>query len=212
MSINAIFVLIVILALGGVVRAFATGCVGGCTANFTIDGSSPVSESDNGATINNGTPITLNGLNLQIPISMPITVTDARGTGAGWKLQISATQFETNEQTPVVLNNSYMKVSSVSASCAEESDCILPADTLTDANSGTDECSFASTYSSGFLLGTNTDGQDPPGQDNYTLCNAATNTGMGKIDLSPSISLFVPADVYSGTYETTITLTLNQTP
>ena len=183
-----------ILALGGAAKAFATGCTSGCTASFTMDGGTPVTETDSGATINGGSPITLNGLNLQVSISMPISVTDPRGTGDGWKMQIEATQFETSGETQVVLTNSSMKVSAVSTSCVTDSDCILPADTLAHAQSSTDECSFASTYSSGFSIGTNADGQSPPAEDNYTLCDAAATTGMGAIDLSPSISLFIPAN------------------
>jgi hypothetical protein len=162
--------------------------------------------------VNNGTPVTLNGLDLRVPVSLPITVTDASGSGHGWKLQIEATQFANSVATPTVaLTGSYMAVSAVRANCADDSgnqpsDCTLPANTLSHAQSSVDVCSFTSLNASGFQIGTDADGRN--NLTNYTLCEAAQSTGMGKVDLSPTIYLFIPADVYVGTYSSTITLTL----
>src|SRR3954452_2335094 len=110
-GINVALALIIILALDKAASLFAAGCTGGCTASFTIGNGTLVTESDNGATVNNGTPVTLNGLDLRVPVSLPITVTDASGSGHGWKLQIEATQFANSVATPAVaLTGSYMAV------------------------------------------------------------------------------------------------------
>src|SRR5579872_6019018 len=87
-AINVALVLTMILMLNKAASVFAAGCTSGCKTNFTISDGTPVTESDNGATVNNGTPATLHGLDLRIPVSFPITMTDASGGGHGWKLQI----------------------------------------------------------------------------------------------------------------------------
>src|SRR6266516_5013233 len=82
------FILMAILALSGAGSAFADG---GGSVSTTITGGS-LSETDAAPTIGNAT---LSGLDQSVAITMPLTVHDATGSGAGWNVTITSTTFST---------------------------------------------------------------------------------------------------------------------
>jgi hypothetical protein len=101
--------LVACMAIAG--AAFALGVTGTITgtAGIALDpGSAPTFSS------------TLSGSDQTVTYQPGLTVTDARGTGAGWHLTVSATNLTDGTHT---LNQS---VSAVSQACASGSTCTLP--------------------------------------------------------------------------------------
>ncbi len=160
----------------------------------------------------NFTSLTLNGL-IQTTTSAitDMTVVDARGTGAGWSVNISATQFTSNSN-----QNTSLKT--------------LPLDSLllgtvsivADANATPVTGVAAVAYSAG-----------PPAVDTVTAVAATTiatgtldkvggvkilnvplNGGMGTyvVSIAAMTLTLLPKHAKKGTYNSTITLTLSQGP
>src|SRR5581483_3616628 len=96
-------------------------------------------------------------------------VVDARGTGAGWNLTISATALSDGSGHTLAQN-----VSAVSSACHAGSTCI------------TYPLSISTTAAKFF--------------------SSALNTGMGKVDVTPTIQIPIPGNSYAGTYTSTVTL------
>jgi hypothetical protein len=81
------FILILMMAIGGAAMgAFADG--GGETATL---GPGTLSEA---STFAQNPTATLNGTDQKVPYVLPIVLTDARGSGAAWYLQISGTPLK----------------------------------------------------------------------------------------------------------------------
>ena|SRR2546422_832297 len=181
------FILMAILALSGAGSAFADG---GGSGSTTITGGS-LSETDAGPTVGN---VTLNGLDKSVAITMPLTVIDATGSGSGWNVTITSTTFSTSGGTPHTLSTTATTVSNITQACHTGSTC----------TSATNSVSYSPTALT-----------VPAGSSAPTavkLFNAALNTGMGEIDLTPTVSVALPANIYAGTYSSTITLAIVSGP
>lgn len=129
--------------------------------------------------------VTLDGTNKTTTGTVgTIQVVDARGSGAGWSLNIKATDFvETSDPSRIIdITPGAGTGFSVPA-----------APTVNIIAGNTAPSSF-----SGDLDGAG-----------FDLLSAAANTGMGTYQTSPDLELKVPAETYSGTYESTVTLTVN---
>ena len=110
------------------------------------------------------------------------TMTDFSGTGEGWTLQISASSFANAEAKEIPLTGLEITV-----------------DALTPVNdSGAAPAS---------LLTLPTDLSAP-----RNIAGALAGQGMGQYTFTPSFTLDVPATVYAGTYQSTITLSINSAP
>ena len=177
------FILMAILALSGAGSAFADG---GGSGSTTITGGS-LSETDAGPTVGN---VTLNGLDKSVAITMPLTVIDATGSGSGWNVTITSTTFSTGGGSPHTLTTAPV-VSAVSVACVSGSTCTDPTNAIT----------YNLTVPAGSSAPTA-----------VKLFNAALNTGMGEIDLTPTVSVALPANIYAGTYSSTITLAIVSGP
>jgi len=113
-----------------------------------------------------------------------IEVVDARGSGLGWSLNIKATDFvETSDPSRII---------DITPG-ADTGFSVPSAPTVNVIAGNTAPSSF-----SGNLDGTG-----------FNLLSAAANTGMGTYQTTPDLELKVPAETYSGTYESTVTLTVN---
>ena len=114
------------------------------------------------------------------------SVSDLTGTGAGWKVTAGAAQFSTGGVTPRTLATGSLK---------------MTAPTVT-ANGTT---SAAPTITAG-----------PYTIDSGTavkIGSAAVDTGMGTYDFTATtLSLSLPANVYAGSYASTVTLTAASAP
>jgi hypothetical protein len=134
--------------------------------------------------------VTLNGSDQTGNYTLPITVTEARGSGAGWNLTITSTQFSTGGGSPNTLSTSASSIASVSSSCT--------GGTCTNATNGL-------TYPVAVPAGSG-----PPTAVKFF--NAAANTGMGKFTITPSVNVAVPANSYAGSYSSTVTLAIATGP
>jgi putative surface cell wall-binding protein len=121
--------------------------------------------------------VTLTGDDQVAAVVPVLGVVDARGNGAGWKLTIASTTFDDGG------GHSFgaPSVSSVGQSCHSGSSC-----TAASPSGLTYPIALAGTATKVF--------------------NAAGNSGMGKLDLTPSIDIAVPGNAFAGTYTATVTL------
>jgi hypothetical protein len=129
--------------------------------------------------------VTLDGTDKTGSYTVPTTVTDATGSGAGWNLTITSTQFTTGGGTPKTLSTTASSLTGVTSSCVGGSTCTNP------------------TNGVGYPVAVPA-GSTPPTAVKYF--NAALNTGQGQFTNTPSISVSVPANTYVGTYSSTLTL------
>ncbi len=175
-------VLFVILTLGSVGSVLADTGTG----TTTITGGS-LSETLAVPTVDNAT---LDGTDKNLTITMPLTVIDATGSGSGWKVTITSTTFSTGGGSPHTLTTA-PAVSAVSVACVSGSTCTDPTNAIT----------YNLTVPSG-----------SPAPTAVTLFNAAVGTGMGKFTLTPTMTLRLLANVYAGTYSSTLTLAISSGP
>ena len=119
----------------------------------------------------------IDGSDQTVSYAPVLGVVDARGTGAGWNLTIAATTFTDTASHTLAAGN----VSAVAQACHAAS-----------------TCTTATNAISGYPLGLTTTAAK--------VFNAAANTGLGKIDVTPTIQVPIPGNSYAGTYTSTVTL------
>jgi hypothetical protein len=129
--------------------------------------------------------VTLDGTDKTGSYTVPTTVTDATGGGAGWNLTITSTQFTTGGGSPKTLATNASSLTGVTSSCAGGSTCTNPTNSVT--------------YPVAVPAGSS-----PPSAVKYF--NAALNTGAGQFTNTPTVSVSVPANSYAGSYSSTLTL------
>jgi hypothetical protein len=120
---------------------------------------------------------TLDGTDQTASYAPVLGLVDARGTGAGWNLQISATTFSDGSGHTLAQG----QVASVAQACKSGSTC------TTATSSGITYPLSIGTVAAKFF-------------------SAALNTGLGKIDVTPTINIAIPGNAYAGTYTSTVTL------
>jgi hypothetical protein len=126
---------------------------------------------------------TLDGSDQTVTYSPALGVIDARGSGAGWNLQISATVFSDGSGHTLAPGT----VTAAAQACHSGSSC-TPA-----TNSGITLPLTISGVAAKFF-------------------NAAALTGLGKIDVTPTIAVSIPGSSYAGTYTSTVTLAATTGP
>lgn len=144
-----------------------------------------------GVTDVSAAPVTLTGDDQTTTYAMALTVQDARGSGAGWNLTISSTAFTTGTQS-MSTNASSIVVAPAVVCSGIGGHCTNPNDN-------------AVTYPIGVPAGASA----PPA---VKFFNAASNTGLGKFTITPTITLFIPGNTYAGTYTSLVTIALNIGP
>ena len=106
-------------------------------------------------------------------------VRDPTGTGAGYRVNIRATNF-VNGSHSIPVGNFRLALAN--------------ADIVTvDGNSKPTSALTSLT---------------PLSTSDQTLLSAATDTGMGTYNVTPGFTLTIPADAYAGTYNATVTATI----
>ena len=126
---------------------------------------------------------TLDGTDQTVSYAPVLGLVDARGTGAGWNLQISATSFSDGAGHTLAPGT----VSAAAQACQAGSTCTAATNTgisLPLTISGTAAKFF----------------------------NAALNTGLGKLNVTPTIQIQIPGNSYAGTYTSTVTLAATSGP
>jgi hypothetical protein len=167
--------MLAVMALGSVGTAMAdgiafdagslgAGSIG--TATFNADVSHPL-----------GSPVTLTGNQQDIPISLPITVTDARGTGLGWSVTMGASRFKTASPIHLLAGNA-LRFNDASV-----------VDASTDGLSTTPDA-FASSADPGADVATTS---ITPVYETLT-----SGSGMGTYTVTVNMNLSIAAGAYSG--------------
>ena len=124
--------------------------------------------------------------------SFNLDVVDGRGTGAGWHVQLGATQFSNTGGTNKLANVGTLSVTNV-------------AETMTDST-GT---STAPTIDPGVVItGSNAAAVaiDTTSATPATIYNTAAGSGMGSFTLNSTLNLNLPSNTKADTYTSTITV------
>jgi hypothetical protein len=119
---------------------------------------------------------TLDGTDQTVSWSALLGIVDARGSGAGWNLTMSATNFSDGSGHTL----SPGTITGITAACQGGNAC----------TAATNAIAYPLT-----LSGTA-----------QKFFNASANTGMGKVNITPSVSVAIPGNAYAGSYTSTVTL------
>lgn len=167
----------------GVLAAAATAAT--VTVSGTITAGSTLSVAPNGTPSFN---LTLNGVDQTTTYTLPVSVIDARGlaTGGGWNLTVTSTQF--NDGSGHTFPATASTITGVTSGCGTNSTCTLPTNNVSNTNLAVPA------------------GATAPAAVKYM--NAATATGLGTTNVNATVSVAVPANVFAGTYSSTVTVSI----
>jgi hypothetical protein len=174
---------IITLTAVGLIALIATAVAlaGNITATATVSGAGALGLSHGGtATVG---PVTIDGTDQTVNYTVPLSITDARGSGAGWNATVTSTSF--NDGSGHNLGTTASSVSGVSSACVAGGSCTAP----------TNAISYPLTVPAGATA---------PAA--VKLFNAATSTGMGRFTVTPTIGVSVPGNAFAGTYSSTVTV------
>jgi hypothetical protein len=167
--------------------AAAVAVAGNITATATVTGAGALGLTHNPtATVSS---VTLDGLDQTATYTLPLSITDARGNGAGWNATITSTTF--TDASSHTLATSASSVSGVTSSCLAGGSCTAPTNAIT----------YPLTVPAGATA---------PAA--VKVFNAAANTGMGRFTVTPTIGVAVPGNAYAGTYTSTVTVAVVSGP
>ncbi len=127
--------------------------------------------------------LTLNGDDQTATYQAQLQVVDARGraTGGGWNLTVGATQF--SDGAGHTLPAAADSISSVTTACHTGSTCALPTNSVSNANLSI-----------------------PTSPSTVKFLNAATASGLGRVDVNMNVDVAVPASTIAATYTSTVTV------
>jgi hypothetical protein len=136
--------------------------------------------------------LTLNGDDQTATYTLALQTVDARGlaTGGGWNLTVTSTQF--SDGAGHSLPASASTITGVTSACASGSTCALPTNNVANSNLALPA------------------GSGPPTAVKFY--NAATATGLGRVNVSGTVSVLVPANMIAGTYSSTLTVAVAAGP
>jgi hypothetical protein len=171
------------VAIGAAAPAFAADVTG----TVSVTGGSLAMAASEGPAFG---AVALNGSAQTKTDTVPIDVKDFRGSGAGWNLQITSTQFSAGAGVT------------------------LPADatTILATTAACDNLLAGCTVAANTIL---TPVAVPAGATAPTAVKFFSTpalTGMGDFTVTPSFSLRVPADALAGDYASTMTITVGNAP
>ncbi len=173
--------ILLIVSIAAVALAAATASIAGTlTATATVGGTAGISLN---LPSNPSITDTIDGTDQTASYSPALGIVDARGSGAGWNLQISATSFSDGSGHTLAPGT----VTGATQACHSGSSC-----TAATTSGITYPLTVSGTAAKVF--------------------NAAANTGMGKIDVTPTIQVAIPGNAYAGTYTSTVTLAATTGP
>ncbi|MDQ2903839.1 MAG: WxL domain-containing protein [Chloroflexota bacterium] len=176
--------LLTIMTLSGSALAFADGP----DVTATITGGS-LTES---TTATPAPSATLAGIDQAVTYDIPITLTDLTGTGTGWNLTITSTQFTTGGGTPHLLATSASHITGVTSAHVGTDGYTDPSNLITYAPLLVPAAATAPTAVKFF--------------------NADVNTGRGTFTVTPTVSIALPANTFAGSYTSTVTLAVVSGP
>ena len=169
------------IGIAAVALVAATAAFGSAlTTTATVTGTSGISL---GLPTNPTISDTLDGTNQTVTYAPQLAVTDARGTGAGWNLQISATPFSDGSGHTLAAGT----ITAAAQACHALSSC---------TSATTSGIALPLTLSTG------------PAK----FFNAAAASGLGQLDVTPTVSVAIPGNSYAGTYTSTVTIATTTGP
>jgi hypothetical protein len=173
---------VLLAALVAAVAARAAGV----TVNTTVSGGSALTVTAQNAP---SFPDTLNGDDQTATYQAQLQVVDARGlaTGGGWNLTITSTQYSDGAGHTIPANAS--TITSVTSGCHSGSTCTLPSNTAANSNVAL-----------------------PVSPTTTKILNAATGTGLGRIDVNVNVQVGIPANTIAATYSSTLTVAIAAGP
>ncbi len=132
--------------------------------------------------------LTLNGADQVTPYTLGVIVVDARGlaTSGGWNLTITSTQFK--DATTHTFPTTASTITAVTTGCGTNSTCTLPTNNISNTNLAVPAATVAPTA--------------------VKYLNAANATGLGTTNVNATVSVAVPANVFAGTYTSTVTVSI----
>lgn len=177
----------------GVVVAFALSATPAIAADDTGINVLPGSLSVTNPMVANFPDLTLNGSAQSSSAAMDtFEVTDARGSGAGWRVQVSATQF--------CEWDSLLSI------------CVVGGKTLPTGSLSVPAPSVAANGTSSPVPSV-TSGPYAVDGSTVTVASASVGNGMGKYVFTPgNLTLSVPASAYAKTYRSTVTVSVVSGP
>jgi hypothetical protein len=136
--------------------------------------------------------LTLNGVDQTPTYTLPVSVVDARGlaVGGGWNLTITSTQF--NDGSGHSFPTAASTITAVTTACGANSTCLAPTNAVANTNLSVPA------------------GATAPAAVKYE--NAATATGLGTNTISATVQVAVPANVFAGSYSSTVTVAIAAGP
>jgi hypothetical protein len=167
----------------------ALAVVAGAAAATSITVNAPVNGGSTLSVAANGTPafsLTLNGADQTASYTLPVSVVDARGlaSGGGWNLTITSTTFA--DGSGHTFPTTASTITSVSTSCGAGSTCTQPTNNVANSNLALPAAATA------------------PAAVKFE--NAANATGLGTTNVNATVQVAVPANVFAGTYSSTVTV------
>ena len=176
---------ILILAVGAALAVVGSAAATAVSVSATVAAGSTLSVAGTGSPTFG---ITLNGVDQTTTYSLPLSVVDARGlsSGGGWNLTITSTQF--NDGSGHTFPTAASTITGISPvpSCGTNSTCTLPTNSVSNSSLALPA------------------GSTPPTAVKFF--NAANATGLGTINVSATVSVSVPANVFAGSYSSTVTV------
>lgn len=176
------------LALAAIVSAvFATQAAADTVTGNVLAGTLSLSSSAGPAI-----SFTLNGSDQSVDYTLPFSVIDATGSGTGWNLTVTSTQFTTGGGSPKTLPTDSSKMRGRTSACT--------AGTCTNA---TNSINFPPPQ-------TIPAGSTPPTA--LKFFQAAASSGRGSITVTPTIRMSLQANAYAGIYTSTLTVAVVSGP
>ena len=122
--------------------------------------------------------------------TVPLSLQDTRGTGAGWNVLITSTTFSTGGGSPKTLATNASSLTGVTSSCTSGT-CTSP--------------SNAQSYPIAVPAGSTA-------PTAVKIFNTTANNGMGLFTITPTIGVSIPQNSYAGTYSSTVTVSVVSGP
>ena len=180
-SLTPLVAVLALAALAGSARAAAVAVSGVVTGGAAL------------SVAGNGTPsfsLTLNGTDQTVTYTLPVEAIDPRGTGTGWNLTVTSTQF--SDGSGHTFPTSASTITGTTNGCGPSSTCTAATNAVANSNLGLPAAAVAPAAVKFF--------------------NATAATGLGKIDVNATVSVLVPANVFAGTYNSTVTVSVVSGP
>lgn len=183
-------------SFGAYLAAAAVACA--VLATHAVAGTAPVTANVLAGTVSvssSAAPsvsVTLNGSDQSADYSLPLSAVDATGSGAGWNLTVTSTQFSTGGASPKTLATDASKMRDRTSVCATGT-CTATANTINFPPPTTIPA-----------------GSTPPAPVKFFT--TPVDTGMGSFTVTGTVRVAIPANAYAGVYTSTLTVAVVSGP